>query len=408
MSDFESTGSDVLVGLPRLTNLAAAGRAYLEGLRNPEGFVRELLEIAGIEVGGGAAHDIVVHDRRFYGRVARDGAMGLGTSYVEGWWDSPAVDQMITRLHQADLPDRIKRNWRYLASALKARLLNLQSLSRSFEVGEHHYDAGNDLYRAMLDERMVYTCAYWKNAQTLAAAQVAKLDLVCRKLGLAPGMRVLELGCGWGSFAKYAAEHYGVEVTGLSVSREQIALGRELCAGLPVELHVDDYRNANGRYDAVVSIGLMEHVGHKNYRAYMEVVDRCLAPGGTSLIHAIGSHTSEFVPDPWTQKYIFPNAQLPSVAALAFAMEGLFTLDDLHTFGRDYDPTLIAWHRNFAAAWPALASAYDERFYRMWTYYLLMSAAAFRARYIDVFQIVMSRPQRGTPASPADPARIRD
>lgn len=374
-----------------LTDVGAAARGYLEGLSNPESFVRELLEKAGIEIGGRAPHDIVVSDRRFFARVARDGAMGLGTAYVEGWWDSPAVDEMITRLHRADLPGCIRRNWRYWASALKARLLNLQSTKRSFQVGEYHYDVGNDLFRAMLDKRMVYTCAYWQDARSLDEAQEAKLELVCRKLGLRQGMRVLELGCGWGSFAKYAAETYGVEVTGLSVSKEQIALGRALCDGLPVHLHVDDYRNARGRYDRVVSIGLMEHVGHRNYRAYMDIVDRCLVPNGVSLIHTIGSPTSEWAPDPWTQKFIFPNGQLPSVAALASAMEGLFRFEHLQTLGRHYDPTLVAWHRNFVAAWPTLESTYDERFYRMWTYYLLMSAAAFRAQYIDVFQIVMTR-----------------
>ena len=372
--------------------LAGAARTYLEGVSNPEGFVRELLEKAGIEVNGSAPHDIVVHDRRFYARVARDGALGLGESYIDGWWDSPAIDQMITRIHLARLPDRIRKNWKYMAAVLKARLLNLQSRKRAFQIGEHHYDVGNDLYKAMLDKRMAYTCAYWKDAKTLDEAQEAKLDLVCRKLGLREGMRVLELGCGWGSFAKYAAEKYGVSVTGYTVSKEQVALGRELCAGLPVDLRLEDYRNANGTYDRVLSIGIMEHVGFKNYRTYMQVVDRCLAPDGVSLIHTIGSSTSEPASDPWTQKYIFPNGHLPSIAHLATAMEGLFVFEDLHTFGPYYDPTLMAWHRNFTNAWPELRSQYDDRFFRIWTYYLLMSAAAFRARYIHLFQIVMTRP----------------
>lgn len=370
---------------------------YLEGLTNPERVVRDLLEKAGIEVGGGASYDIVIHDRRFFARVVRDGALGLGESYVDGWWDSPAVDEMITRIHRAKLPEYIAKNWRYMASLLTATALNRQSRKCSFQVGERHYDIGNDLYRAMLDRRMVYTCGYWKNARSLDEAQEAKLELVCRKLGLREGMRVLELGCGWGSLAKYAAEKYGVEVTGLSVSKEQIALGRELCAGLPVDLRLDDYRSARGRYDCVVSLGIMEHVGHKNYRTYMEVVDRCLAPGGISLIHTIGSPRSVPAPDPWTQKYIFPNGQLPSVAQLARAMEGLFTFDDLHAFGPDYDPTLMAWYRNFTAAWPPLKDRYGDRFYRIWTYYLLMSAAAFRARYIHLYQIVMTRPDTPVP-----------
>ncbi len=397
MGSTDSMGAQALKPASAWRGAAGAARAYLEGLASPERFVRELLEMAGIEVGGGARHDIAVHDRRFYARVARDGALGLGESYVDGWWDSPAVDEMITRLHRARLPAAIRTKWKHLAAVLKARLLNLQSRTRAYRVGEHHYDVGNDLYRAMLDRRMVYTCAYWNGARDLDQAQEAKLDLVCRKLGLRAGMRVLELGCGWGSFAKYAAETYGVEVTGFSVSKEQVALGRELCAGLPVELKLDDYRNARGRYDRVLSIGLMEHVGYKNHRAYMEVVDRCLAPGGVSLIHTIGSAASESSTDAWTQKYTFPNGHLPSVAQLSRAMEGLFTFEDLHSFGPHYDPTLMAWHRNFTAAWPGLREKYGERFGRIWNYYLLMSAAAFRARYIHLFQIVFSRGDTPSP-----------
>jgi len=392
MGIIDSNGLQSLKAGSAVRNLAGATRTYLSGFASPESLVRELLEKAGIEIGGSASHDIVVNDTRFFARVVRDGALGLGESYMDGWWDSPAVDELITRIHLAKLPDYIRRNWSLMLGVAKARLLNLQTRRRSFRVGEQHYDIGNDLYQAMLDKRMVYTCGYWKDAKNLDDAQEAKLDLVCRKLGLREGMRVLELGCGWGSFAKYAAEKYGVEVTGLSVSKEQVALGTEMCAGLPVQLRLDDYRNAEGSYDRVVSIGIMEHVGYKNYRAYMEVGDRCLAPGGVSLIHTIGASTSEPAADPWTQKYIFPNGQVPSLAQLARASEGLFTFDDLHGIGPHYDPTLMAWYRNFVAAWPALKAKYGSRFYRMWAYYLLMSAAAFRARYIHLFQIVMTRP----------------
>lgn len=395
MSTMDPSGMQAVTTGVTLRDVAGAARTYLAGLARPEGFVREMLGMAGIEVGGGAPHDIVVHDRRFYPRVARDGSLGLGETYVEGWWDCPAVDQMITRILRADLPERVRKNWRLLAGALRARWFNLQSRDRSFQVGEHHYDLGNDLYRTMLDRRMVYTCGYWKDAATLDEAQEAKLDLVCRKLGLRPGMRVLELGCGWGSFARYASERYGVEVTGYSVSREQVALGRELCAGLPVELRLEDYRSARGTYDRVLSIGIMEHIGYKNYRTYMEVVARCLAPGGVSLVHTIGGGSGEPLADAWTRRYIFPNGSLPSVAQLARAMEGIFNFEDLHSFGPHYDPTLMAWYRNFAAAWPQLKARLPERFFRLWSYWLLMSAAAFRARHVHLYQVVMT--PRGAP-----------
>ena len=367
------------------------------GFRSAEGFVRSLLERAGIAVGGSAPHDLIVNDRRFYARVAREGSLGLGESYMDGWWDCSAIDQMLTRVHRARIPEAIRKNWKLAAAALRARLFNMQSPRRAFEVGERHYDIGNDLYKAMLDKRMVYTCAYWKDAADLDAAQEAKLDLVCRKLGLEPGMKVLELGCGWGSFARFAAEKYGVSVTGYSVSKEQIALGREACAGLPVDLRLDDYRNATGQFDRVLSIGIMEHVGPKNYRTYMEVVDRCLAPGGIAFVHTIGGATSSRECDPWTQKYIFPNGCVPSVAQLSGAMERLFVMDDLHNIGPDYDPTLMAWYARFTDAWSTLRAKYGERFFRMWSYYLLVSAAAFRARYLHLFQIVMSRSDSAKP-----------
>jgi cyclopropane-fatty-acyl-phospholipid synthase len=278
--------------------------------------------------------------------------------------------------------------------ALRSRLLNLQSPAMAYEVGEQHYDLGNDLYQAMLDKRLNYTCGYWANASTLDEAQEAKLELVCKKIGLhlQPGMRVLELGCGWGSFAKYAAEKYGAQVLGVTVSKEQVALGMERCAGLPVELRLLDYREVEGTYDAVISIGVMEHVGYKNYRTYMQVTDRCLKPGGIAFVHTIGGNESSTSTDPWTDKYIFPNGMLPSIAQLGAAMEGLFIMEDWHNFGPHYDKTLLAWHANFEAAWPELKANYDERFYRMWRYYLLSCAGGFRARNNQLWQIVMTRP----------------
>jgi cyclopropane-fatty-acyl-phospholipid synthase len=268
----------------------------------------------------------------------------------------------------------------------------MQSRSKAFVIGERHYDLGNDLYQAMLDKRLNYTCGYWKEATTLDEAQEAKLELVCKKIGLQPGMRVLELGCGWGSFAKYAAEIHGAEVLGVTVSKEQVALGMELCKGLPVELRLQDYREVEGTYDAVISIGVMEHVGYKNYRTYMEVTDRCLKEDGIAFVHTIGGNKSGTTGEPWTDKYIFPNGMLPSIAQLGAAMEGLFVMEDWHNFGPHYDKTLMAWHANFEAAWPELKAQYDERFYRMWRYYLLSSAGGFRARNNQLWQIVMTRP----------------
>jgi cyclopropane-fatty-acyl-phospholipid synthase len=362
--------------------------------------MRELLQRAGITIGGDAPWDIQVHDQRVYARALRDGTLGVGESYVEGWWDCPAIDQMFERVTRAQLDIVLRESWVLLANTVKARVLNLQA-RRAFEVGERHYDIGNDLYRAMLGPRMVYTCAYWKDADNLDAAQEAKLDLVCRKIGARPGMHILDLGCGWGGFASFAAETYGATVVGYTVSQEQWAWAQERHAKLPVDIRLDDYRNATGGYDAVVSIGLMEHVGSKNYRAYMELARRCLTPGGIILIHSIGGQEPRAQIDPWYHKYIFPNAAIPTLGQLTTAADEILVIEDVHNIGPDYDRTLMAWWENFDRAWPKLRDRYGDPFYRMWKFYLMTSAAQFRARALNLFQIA------ATTIGTAQPSTVR-
>jgi len=354
---------------------------------------QRLLDPAGITINGTNPWDIQVHDERLYARVLRQGSIGLGEAYMDGWWDAPALDQFAQKLLEAQVQRRVGGDWKMRLVGLAHRLFNYQSKRRAFQVGEQHYDIGNDLYTRMLDPRMVYTCAYWKDAKNLADAQEAKLDLVCRKLGLdeAPeGQRVLDIGCGWGSFAKFAAEKYGAHVVGLTVSVEQAKLAREMCAGLPVEIRVQDYRDCDEQFDHIVSLGMFEHVGYKNYRTYMEVARRCLKDGGLFLLHSIGSLRSVASTDPWMEKYVFPNGMLPSVAQVGKSIEELFVMEDWHNFGAYYDTTLMAWNENFQKAWPELREKYGERFKRMWEYYLLMCAGSFRARTNQLWQVVLS------------------
>ncbi|HUS28753.1 MAG TPA: cyclopropane fatty acyl phospholipid synthase [Kofleriaceae bacterium] len=365
--------------------------------RRANELVRNALAEAGIVVGGSDPWDIDVKDDRFYQRLLRDGTLGFGEAYMEGWWDSRELDQTIDRVCRHRLRDHVKDNWVLLAHAVKARVLNPQK-TRAFEIAYKHYDIGNDLYEAMLDKRMLYTCAYWRDAKDLEAAQEAKLELVCQKIGLKSGMRVLDLGCGWGGFAAYAAEKYGAEVTGYTVAAEQVRWAKEKYAHLPVDIRHDDYRKATGKYDAVVSIGLMEHVGPKNYRAYMELVNQLLAPGGVGFVHTItGNRTTTHI-EPWFDKYIFPNAVLPTPDAMINAMERLFVIEDLHNIGEHYDPTLMAWWQRFDAAWPKLEAKYGATFYRMWKYYLLGCAGGFRARETQLVQLVFTRVGTKQPA----------
>lgn len=364
-----------------------------------ETVVRELFELADIAIGGTRPGDIIVHDDRFYERFLRDKSIGLGESYMEGWWDTPALDVFIDNALRADLKRKMTDSWRLKLLGAQALLFNRQNIERSRESVAVHYDIGNDLYERMLDPRMVYTCGYWKDADNLADAQDAKLDLVCRKVGLRPGMRVLDLGCGWGGFALYAAEKYGCEVVGVTVSKAQAELGqrRAAAAKLPVEIQLSDYRDARGRYDRVVSIGMMEHVGPKNYRTVMEIAHRSLADDGVALVHTIGNNRSVTHGTPFVEKYIFPNAVAPSIAQLGRAIEGLFVLEDLHNIGPDYDPTLMAWWENFDAAYPDLRHKYDETFYRMWKFYLLGAAGASRSRDGQLYHLVMTKIGRKQP-----------
>jgi cyclopropane-fatty-acyl-phospholipid synthase len=362
-----------------------------------EALVRELFGLADVAVDGPRPGDIRVHDRRFYGRLLRDASIGLGESYMDGWWDTDSLDVLVEKLLRARLQERVTGSARLRLLTAKAAVLNLQSKSRSRRSVEAHYDIGNDLYTRMLDPRMVYTCAYWKDATTLAEAQEAKLDLVCRKLGLRPGMRVLDLGCGWGGFAAYAAERYGCSVVGLTLSKDQYTLGREMWKDLDVDLRLADYRDVTGTFDRVASIGMMEHVGPKNLRTAMEVVHRSLADDGIALIHTISGRRSRRHGTPFVEKYIFPNAVSPSLAQLGTAVEGLFVLEDLHNIGPDYERTLLAWWHNFDRAYPDLSHRYDERFYRMWRFYLLAAAGAARARDAQLFQLVLTKYGRAQP-----------
>ncbi|AOF83295.1 methyltransferase small domain protein [Methyloversatilis sp. RAC08] len=348
-----------------------------------------LLAQAGIEVDGPEPWDMRIHSPDLPARLLAQGSLGLGESYMDGEWDADQLDEFFARLLRARLGERVQPA-RIVMHALSAHIFNRQTRRRAWQVGERHYDLGNDFYAAMLDPRMTYTCAYWKNADDLASAQEAKLDLVCRKLKLEPGMRLLDIGCGWGSLIGYAAEHYGVECVGVTVSREQVEWARARYARLPVEFRLQDYREVDEAFDRVASIGMFEHVGRKNFRTFMQVARRCLHPDGLLLLHTIGKNTQRGATDPWIDRYIFPNGDLPAVGQIGRAVDDLFVVEDLHNFGADYDRTLMAWHANFEAAWPQLADRLGERFRRMWRYYLLSCAGAFRARDIQLWQWVLS------------------
>jgi cyclopropane-fatty-acyl-phospholipid synthase len=351
--------------------------------------IEQLLSSADIKIGGDRPWDIQVHNDDLYSRLLAKGSLGLGESYIDGWWDCDRLDKFFHRILQAKLNTRIKTRGEFF-DVLKSKLLNLQKPSRAFQIGPRHYDIDNNLYKHMLGEWLIYSCGFWDNASTLDEAQEAKLDLVCRKLGLRQGMRVLDIGCGWGGAAKFAAERYKVEVVGITVSKEQLRFGKEFCQGLPVEICLQDFRSLKGTFDRIFSLGMFEHVGHKNYVTFFRVVDSCLKENGLFLLHTIGNNRSVTGTDPWLNRYIFPNSMIPSAKQICANIEGLFVLEDWHNFGADYDTTLMHWFWNFHENWDAIKKEYGESFYRMWKYYLLLSAGSFRARENQLWQIVLS------------------
>jgi cyclopropane-fatty-acyl-phospholipid synthase len=353
-------------------------------------FIADLLKKAQICVNGEHPWDMQIKEQQVLDQAIARGNLGLGEAYMNGEWNAEQLDEFFCRLLRTRMTDDVKP-WRLFVHAFAARFLNRQSLQRAWQVGEVHYDLGNDFYAAMLDSRMTYTCGYWDTATTLAEAQEAKLDLICRKLQLKPGMRVLDIGCGWGSFMSYAAQHYGVECIGVSISKEQVEWAQQKYRDLPLEFRLQDYRKLDEKFDRIASVGMFEHVGRKNFRTYMEVAHRCLDDDGLFLLHTIGKNLRRSVPDPWIDKYIFPNGDLPSIGQIGDAADELFVVEDLHNFGADYDRTLMEWHKNFVHAWPQFSDRLGERFYRMWTYYLLSCAGAFRARDIQLWQLVLSK-----------------
>lgn len=351
---------------------------------------RDLLAVADVEINGSRAWDIQVHNDSLYRRVFAEGSLGLGESYMDQWWSVEALDQFICKVLSAKLDTAINP-YRMIWLVLQSKILNLQSVRRAFQVGQAHYDIGNDLFNIMLDRRLTYTCGYWKKASDLDQAQEEKLDLVCRKIGLQHGQRVLDIGCGWGSFVKFAAENYGAKAVGITVSKEQAEFAENNCAGLPIEIRLQDYRQLDEKFDHIVSLGMFEHVGARNYRKYMQIASHCLREEGIFLLHTIGARKTRYSPDPWIHKYIFPNGLLPSMKDISAAVEEYFVLEDFHNFGADYDKTLMAWFHNFDAGWKQLCEKYGERFYRMWKYYLLACAGAFRARNIQLWQLVFTK-----------------
>ena len=351
----------------------------------------ELFRKADIRVNGSRPWDIQVHNKKFFSRLLKDGSIALGESYVDGWWDCKQIDQFVYRLLKNNILSKLHMSFINKAYNLRVKLLNLQSKKKAKKNVSFHYNLGNDLFEATLGKYMSYSCAYWKNAKNLDQAQKNKMDLICKKLKLKKGMNVLDIGYGWGGFAKFAADKYRVKVVGLTLSQDQYLYALTYCRDSNVEIRVEDYRDHKGQYDRVVCIEMMEHVGPKNHRDFMECVHNNLKKDGLFLLQSISTSVSAKRNDPWIDKYIFPGTVPLSAKQITTASEGLFYIADWHDFTEDYHKTMLEWHKNFKKNWKDINQNYDEQFYRLWEFYLLCCPATALAKTYHLWQVVFAR-----------------
>ncbi len=374
-------------------------------MNTPPALIRALTDQVDVGFDGGRPWDLQVHDPALFGDLLRRGSLALGEGYVRGQWDCEALDQLFTRLlslaHTRQASSGFVSVARFRAG-LNRRLeqwVNWQSRRRAFAVGQQHYDIDPRVYAAMLDSRRIYSCAYWHHADDLESAQRHKLDLICRKLELKAGQRLLDVGCGWGGLAAYAAEHFGVEVVGITVSAEQAEFCNQHYQHLPLKVLLCDYRSdqlqQSQPFDRVVSIGMLEHVGRLNDHTYFSVLARMLRSDGLALIQTIGAYDTNHDLDPWINNHIFPNGRLPSAQQVCRGFEPWFLLQDWENFGFDYDLTLMAWWQNFDRSWPLLEADLGTQFYRKWKYYLHSCAGFFRSSQGQLWQFVLTK--KGTP-----------
>jgi cyclopropane-fatty-acyl-phospholipid synthase len=374
--------------------MSAAPKANRRGARakaaGAEKIITDLFAEADIEINGVRPCDIRVNDGRFFRRVLAEGTLGFGESYMESWWDCDDLEELCYRAIRSRIHTRIRPNLAAIVEVALSLLLNLQTKSRARVVGRRHYDLGNDFFGAMLDPSMQYSCAYFHGTSDLATAQELKMELICRKLGVHPGMRVLDIGCGWGGLARHMAMNHGCEVVGLTISEEQRRYAENLCADLPVDIRLQDYREVEGVFDRVVSVGMFEHVGPRNHRTYMNKVRECLRPDGLFLLHTITANEIRKTCDRWISKYIFANSMLPTASQVLQAVEELFVTEDIHNLGQYYVPTLRAWESAFMKSCGEFRTRFGEEFVRMWRLYLLSCSGAFRARSLQVFQFLLS------------------
>jgi cyclopropane-fatty-acyl-phospholipid synthase len=348
---------------------------------------------------------IIIHNKSMFDKIAYNGALGFAESYMDGDWDTDNMELILytLMLKEVEIENQIKSQpmqamYSFFSSIFSTSTnTSLNTIESSKDNISHHYDIGNDLYKIMLDKRMQYTCAYFhKENMSLEEAQLAKMELIAKKLDLKSGMSVVDIGCGFGGMAYHLASKYGVRVTGVTLSAEQQTFANNNFGHPNVKIILKDYRHLdstdgdNGMFDRVYSIGMFEHVGRKNYSEYYDKCYSILKPNGIMLLHTIGrTYSDKFVPNPFVEKYIFPGGELPRLKDLTGKFIDKWHLEDMQNLGLSYAKTLRCW-RNNIGNWKDL-DRYSNRFRKMWNFYLLSFPVRFEARDICLWQLVYTK-----------------
>jgi cyclopropane-fatty-acyl-phospholipid synthase len=386
-----------------LAVLIGTGQYLLAKPENAELAVRKLVEVAGVP--DTVFNHLNVSDDSVWYDIITKANLGIAEGYMHGKIDVDPLPLFLSLLNDTSIGTRRKEKFDVLGMVIGAIeaptqmmgwLFNLQTKELSSRVTKQHYDAGNDLYEVMLGPSMSYTCAYWKDAENLDQAQEAKFNLIMRKLELQPGMKVADLGMGWGTAAAYMHKHGKVNVTGVSLSEKQVEWAQNNLVKDGLRFIWSDYRehcedpDIVGTYDRIYSIGMFEHIGPKNYEPFFKCIKALLKPDGLAVVHTIGEPDFVAASDQFLEKYIFPGAVIPTLPMATKAFEHHFILEDFQNFGHDYSKTLAAWHVNSLKFFRENPNAYSPEFQRMWEYYLKMCEALFELRINQLWHFVLS------------------
>lgn len=353
---------------------------------------KAFLEQADIQVEGSRPWDIKICHPGFFKCIMQQGLLGLGESYMDGWWECERLDIFVYKFLSGQLDEALPTHLHDILKFFSAKLLSIRSDENNSKRGHNDYEIGDDIFAIMLDSYMQYSCGCWRQATCLNEAQTAKLDMMCEKLQLTPGMRVLDIGCGWGGTAEYMARHYDVYVEGITDSTEQQKIAQARCEGLNVTIMLGDFRDPlDDQFDRIIALGTLQNIGLKSYKTFFEWVASCLRPDGFFLLQSIGSGQLVNHIGPWINKYIFPGGCLPSGEQIIHSTQPYLHIEDWINLGEDYDKTFMAWEKRINTAWPELRHHYSPKFKRMLDYYLCSCAGFLRARKLNMWEVVFSR-----------------